>query len=128
MADIDAIERLLCERYNVRELAAGELSASLAQARAGDLQPLRAALDARELYRWRIPVYAALKVTTEVEQAAEAEGFESLKIADLRVYAADHDIDLGDARLKADIVAAIEEAESEEREEPDEEGDFAPED
>ncbi len=60
MPDIDAVERLLCERYNVRALDAGELTDALAQARKGSLVALTAVLDARDLYRWREPIYAAL--------------------------------------------------------------------
>ncbi len=60
MPDIDAVERLLCERYNVRALDAGELTDALAQARKGSLVALTAVLDARDLYRWQEPIYAAL--------------------------------------------------------------------
>ncbi len=60
MADIDAIERLLCQRYNVAALDAGELSGSLALARAGDDSTLRRLLGERELYRWRSPIFDAL--------------------------------------------------------------------
>lgn len=67
MADIDAIERLLCQRYNVAALDAGELSGSLALARGGNEQPLRAALEARELYRWTGPIFEALGPVKEPE-------------------------------------------------------------
>lgn len=36
-----------------------------------------------------------------------------LKVDELKAYAEEHDIDLGDATKKADIIAAIEEAEAE---------------
>jgi hypothetical protein len=65
MADIDTIERLLCQRYNVQALDAGELSTALSLARGGDLRPLREALDARNLYRWREDIYGALDAETE---------------------------------------------------------------
>lgn len=67
MADIDAIERLLCQRYNVHALDSGELSAALTLARGGNEQPLRAALEARELYRWTGPIFEALGPVTEPE-------------------------------------------------------------
>lgn len=108
MADIDAIERLLCQRYNVQALDAGELSTALSLARGGDLQPLREALDARNLYRWRDPIYAELAVV-EPEPEIEVQGvdLDEMKVADLRDLAEERGIDLGDARLKADIIAAI---------------------
>jgi hypothetical protein len=67
MADIDAIERLLCQRYNVHALDSGELSAALTLARGGNEQPLRAALEARELYRWTGPIFEALGPVKEPE-------------------------------------------------------------
>ena len=67
MADIDAIERLLCQRYNVHALDSGELSAALTLARGGNEQPLRAALEARELYRWTGPIFKALGPVKEPE-------------------------------------------------------------
>jgi hypothetical protein len=112
MADIDTVERLLCQRYNVNELDAGELSRSLAQARGGDTEALRKALGDRELYRWGAPIYAALD-----EPEPEPEPLTEMTIAELRAHAEDHDIDLGDARLKADIVKAIFEAEDSDPEE-----------
>lgn len=111
MADIDAIERLLCERYNVAVLDAGELSSALAQARSGDPQPLRAALDAREFYRWTDAIYEAFDAVEAVEEVAE--DLESHTIAELRALAEEREIDLGDARRKADILAAFELAEEE---------------
>ena len=47
--------------------AAGELSAALALARGGNEQPLRAALEARELYRWTGPIFESLGPVTEPE-------------------------------------------------------------
>jgi hypothetical protein len=108
MPDIDAIERLLCQRYNVQALDAGELSTALALARGGDTQALREALDAREFYRWTNPIYEALN-TADVEP--EPETLEPMTIAELRTLADERGIDLGDARRKADIIAAIELAE-----------------
>lgn len=78
MADIDTAERLLCERYNVQSLdGLGGLLGAVQAARAGDLAPLRTALDGRELYRWRAPIEAALVEPDEsplgspVEDASE---------------------------------------------------------
>ena len=110
MAVIDAIERLLCQRYNVNALDGGELSAGLVAARAGNLGPLRAALDARELYRWTDAIYEALdapEAVTETEPEAEG-GLGTLTIAELRAFAEENAIDLGDAKRKGDIIAAIE--------------------
>ena len=56
----DAIEALLCERYNVSALD-GPLKDALDGARAGGSDaPLRARLAERELYRWHAPIMAAL--------------------------------------------------------------------
>lgn len=114
MADIDALERLLCQRYNVQALDAGELSTALALARGGELEPLRTALDSREFYRWTDAIYEALDAPAEAEPEAEPEGepeaheLEALTIAELRALAEERGVDLGDARRKADIVAALE--------------------
>lgn len=113
MADIDAIERLLCQRYNVNALDGGELSAGLVAARAGNLSPLRVALDARELYRWTDAIYEALDAQDEPTSEPQAEGIETRTIAELRQFAADNGIDLGDAKRKGDILAAIELAQEE---------------
>lgn len=58
--DLDAVEKLLCERYNVAELPSGALSDAMAAARAGDEDALRELVAERELYRWREPIEAAL--------------------------------------------------------------------
>lgn len=58
---IDTVERLLCERYNVRSLdGLGAIPEAIEAARRGDLAPLRAALDGRDLYRWGPLIMAAL--------------------------------------------------------------------
>ncbi|MGE0227767.1 MAG: hypothetical protein AB7I38_11010 [Dehalococcoidia bacterium] len=68
---IDTVERLLCERYNVRSLdGLGALPGAIAAARGGDLGPLRAALEGRDLYQWRRGIEAAL---AEAEGEIEAE-------------------------------------------------------
>lgn len=117
MADIDAVERLLCERYNVRALdGAEELAAAIETARKGDAGPLKAAIAEREMYRWHDAIHAALRAdegepeSTEeaAEEAEDDESFDSLTVPELRELAAERGIDLGDARLKADILAAIE--------------------
>lgn len=64
---------------------------------------------------------ANLAAVTQPASEAEAgepteeasNGLADMTIADLRAYADDHGIDLGDARLKADIIHAIEESEGE---------------
>ena len=59
---IDTVERLLCERYNVRSLdGLGALPEAIAAARHGDLAPLREALDGRDLYQWGPLIMAALR-------------------------------------------------------------------
>jgi formylglycine-generating enzyme required for sulfatase activity len=66
MANIELVERLLCERYNVASLdGLGPLSGAVQAARAGDLDALTSALDVRELYRWRAPIDAALAEASE---------------------------------------------------------------
>ena len=75
MANIELVERLLRERYNVASLdGLGPLSGAVQAARAGDLAPLTQALDERELYRWREPIEAALaEVGDESAVVAEPE-------------------------------------------------------
>lgn len=71
-ATVDRIERLLCERYNVRSLdGLGALPGAIEAARGGDLGPLRAALEGRELYQWGPAIVAALRVDAEVSGAGE---------------------------------------------------------
>jgi hypothetical protein len=66
MANINIVERLLCERYNVGSLdGLGSLAGAVQAARTGDLAPLTQALDGRELYRWRAPIEAALAEADE---------------------------------------------------------------
>ena len=58
---IDTVERLLCERYNVRSLdGLGTIPEAVSAARRGDLAPLRAALYGRDLYQWGPLIMAAL--------------------------------------------------------------------
>lgn len=81
MPDIDAIEGLLCQRYNVQALPAGELSTALSLARGGDISFLRDALASRDLYRWEEPIFAALNIPEpepEPEPEAVAESPEEL--------------------------------------------------
>lgn len=106
MADFDAIERLLCQRYNVRVLDDGELSVALALAREGNEGPLRAAISQRNLYRWTGDILSALGPVAEPKPEPPSIG--EMTVAELRAHAADNGIDLGDATRKADIIAAIE--------------------
>ena len=46
-----------------------------------------------------------------VEGKAEARAIGELKVEELKAYAAEHDIDLGNAKSKADILKAIQETE-----------------
>lgn len=78
MRHVDTIERLLCERYNVRSLdGLGALPGAIEAARGGDLTPLRAALEGRELYRWGPAIADAVAAAEagddEPEPAAEAK-------------------------------------------------------
>lgn len=46
-----------------------------------------------------------------VEGAADAKSLTEMKVDELKAYAAEHNIDLGDAQIKADILKTIQEAE-----------------
>lgn len=48
--------------------------------------------------------------TTTGDQGPAPASFDGMKVADLRAYADTHDIDLGDATKKADIVAVLTDA------------------
>jgi hypothetical protein len=117
MPDIDAVERLLCQRYNVRALGEGELTDALAAARAGDVRPLTRALAARDLYRWQEPIALALSSEADEpdgEDSGESDDeFAGMTVAELRAHAQEHSIDLGAARRKAEIVEAIKSATAE---------------
>lgn len=104
MAAIDDLRLLCMERYNI---TAPDLSSSLfAAIEAGDAAAIRRELDAREMYRWREPIEDALAALESPSGAPE--GFAVMTIKELRGYAAEHEIDLGDATRKADLIAAIE--------------------
>lgn len=61
IAAVDALEEVLCQRYNIKSLTGqGVLSEALAKARVGDLDAIDAAMDGREMYRWRETAEAAL--------------------------------------------------------------------
>lgn len=47
------------------------------------------------------------------ETGSEGSGFEGMKVVELKAYADEHGIDLGEATKKADIIAAITAAEGE---------------
>lgn len=73
---VDALEAVICERYNVKSLTGvGPFAEALALARVGDLDAIDAALAGREMYRWRETAQAAL---AEVHDAA-AEAAEPVK-------------------------------------------------
>ena len=50
-----------------------------------------------------------------VEGEADAKPLTEMKVDELKAYAAEHSIDLGDAKNKADILKAIQEAEAKEQ-------------
>lgn len=49
-----------------------------------------------------------------VEGEADAKPLDKMKVDELKAYAAEHNIDLGDATNKADILKTIQEAEAKE--------------
>ena len=49
-----------------------------------------------------------------VEGEADAKPLDEMKVDELKIYAVEHNIDLGDAANKADILKAIQEAEAKE--------------
>ena len=49
-----------------------------------------------------------------VEGEADAKPIDEMKVDELKVYAAEHNIDLGEAKNKADILKTIQEAEAKE--------------
>lgn len=58
---IDQLEQAIRQRYHVESLrGVGTLGDAIAAARNGDLKPIEAALEGREMYRWREAVDAAL--------------------------------------------------------------------
>ncbi len=61
MANLQEVEKLLCERYNVAELE-GPLKEAID---AGDLVSLQALIADRQLYQWHEPVMAALAAPAE---------------------------------------------------------------
>ena len=69
MADLVSVERMLCERYNVREID-GPLKVALD---AADVATLKELLMDRALYRWQEPIEQALAIGGEPEVPTEAE-------------------------------------------------------
>ena len=49
-----------------------------------------------------------------VEGEADAKPLDEMKVEELKAYAAEHNIDLGDAKNKGDILKTIQEAEAKE--------------
>ena len=50
----------------------------------------------------------------KVEGEADAKPLDEMKVDELKAYAAEHNIDLGEAKNKADILKTIQEAEAKE--------------
>lgn len=48
------------------------------------------------------------KQVPAVEEPDKGEDFSDMSVKDLKAYAADNNIDLGDAKTKADILAVLE--------------------
>jgi hypothetical protein len=61
MANLPLVEKLLCERYNVRSLD-GPLKEAID---AGDVTSLQALIADRDMYRWSKDIQAALKAPAE---------------------------------------------------------------
>lgn len=55
-----------------------------------------------------------LRLSAAVEVQGEPEGLHDMNVADLRAYAKERDITLGQARNKDDIIKAIEEGQKDE--------------
>lgn len=66
MADLDAVEKLICQRYNVNALPESFIQAMDA-ARAGDDDELWQLIADREMYGWSAAISAALAVEDEPE-------------------------------------------------------------
>lgn len=102
---VDAFERVLCARYNVRSVEGlGALSEAVASARTGDVAPLEQAMVGREMYRWSpeaADALAAIRASLVPE-----ESLEDMNVAQLAAYADEHGIELK-ARNKADAIAQI---------------------
>lgn len=61
MANLQEVEKLLCERYNVR-LLDGPLKEAID---AGDVETLKGLIADRDMYRWHRPIMAALTAPAE---------------------------------------------------------------
>lgn len=60
-AALDSLEEALCTRYHVPSLdGVGPLGAAMALARRGNLTAITAAMEGREMYRWREAADTAL--------------------------------------------------------------------
>lgn len=69
MANLKEVERLLCERYNVRVLD-GPLKEAI---EAGDVAVLTVLIADRDMYRWHGPIQSALRRAAVVEAEPEEE-------------------------------------------------------
>jgi hypothetical protein len=74
IAAVEALEGVICERYNVSSLTGvGPFAEALAQARVGNVGPIQDALRGREMYRWRETAEAALEAVKEAVTSAPIE-------------------------------------------------------
>lgn len=93
MADLPQVEKLLCERYNVRSLD-GPLKEAID---AGDVTTLKALIEDRDMYRWNTAIQKALATPAEAPvsrmtrrdlvataQEQEVEVPEGATVSDLR--------------------------------------------
>lgn len=97
------VERLLCERYNVRALD-GPLAEAIA---ADDVATLKAHLADRNLYRWHDAIHAALPkvdAPAEVEEdETEGKPISRMNKAELLAQAAELGLDVSEDATNAEL-------------------------
>lgn len=100
MANLQQVEKLLCERYNVRSLE-GPLKDAID---AGDVDELTSLIADRNMYRWHGAIQSALRET--VDEAPEGDGLEDMTAKQLAEFAERHGIEVK-ARNKAEAIEQI---------------------
>lgn len=100
------VERLLCERYNVRALD-GPLAEAIA---ADDVATLKAHLADRNLYRWHDAILAALPkeavnkgLDTAEEDESEGKPISRMNKAELLAQAAELGLDVSEDATNAEL-------------------------
>lgn len=83
IAAVDALEAVICERYNVRSLSGvGPFAEAIAQARVGNLELIDKAMAGREMYRWRETADAALAAIRAAADPNDDEANEEPEASD----------------------------------------------